>query len=226
MADHTDITPDDDDIVVPPVNDEPTNNAPNPPVLTEEERIQKLVDERLKDAKAKLDAAYAARDREKERADQLAQEKRDAELARLEEEGKHQEVYNIRLQEETAKREAAERRNVELTRDMTLKDHLKVLTFRTDKASDMAYQEIVGQLVQNEQGAWVHRSGVSISDFVKTFSEDDNNAFLFKSKQSRGSGTSEAQSSNPVQDKTKSLFEMSTAEVLALAAEGKLPKRR
>ena len=86
----------------------------------------------------------------------------------------------------------------------------------------MADREIIGQLVRDESGTWVHRSGVSVKDFVKTFAEVEDNAFLFKPKINNGTGNSGAKPTNTSSDK-KSLFEMSQEEVLKMAREGKLP---
>ena len=74
-----------------------------------------------------------------------------------------------------------------------------------------------------EKGEWVHKSGVAVKDFVKTFAENEDNAFLFKQKQNSGNGS---QNVPPSSNTTKkSLFEMTQDEVLQMAAEGKLPGR-
>lgn len=150
-------------------------------------------------------------------------EKRQAELKRLQEEGKHKEAYEMQLAEIKSGKEAAEKRVIELTRDMELKSVLGTLNFRNDNALEMAYREIVGQLVQNEQGVWVHKSGVPVKDFVKSFSDTEDNAFLFKPKVSSGSGSQGTKTNNPSGEKT-SLFNLSQDEVLKRAREGTLRK--
>jgi len=113
---------------------------------------------------------------------------------------------------------------VELTRDKDLLDALKGLPFRNEKASQSAFKELVDELVQDDDGNWRHKSGASIRDAVKAYQKDEDNAYLFKVKASTGTGDNQKKPSE-VDNKGKSLFEMSQAEVLKLAAEGKLPRR-
>lgn len=190
-----------------------------------EDVLNAAIDEKLKPIKSKLDAAYAQRDEALKKLAEKEAKEREAELKRLEEEGKHKEAYEMRLAEEKAKREAAEEANVKLTRDLELKTALSSLPFRNDNASRMAYQELVGTLVRNEQGVWVTKSGQTIDAAVKAFQENENNAFLFKPKANTGGGTTTVKTTE-VDTKPKSLFELSQEEVMKLAAEGKLPPRR
>ena len=215
-------------------------NKDQPPVekveLTEEQKkdqdlIAKLVAEQitenLKPIKEKLDKAYGERDELKKKLDAIEKEKREAELQRLTEEGKHKEVFEARLAEEKEAREKLERRNIELTRDIEVRNSLSTHQFRNENALEMAYKEIVGQLVRDENGAWVHRSGISIRDFVKAFVDNEDNAFLLKAKVSTGGGSSSPTSKGTSDDSApKSLFGMSQDEVLKLAREGKLPRRK
>ena len=186
--------------------------------------IQERLNEALKDVKAKLDKAYGARDEALTKVKEFEQKEREAELKRLQDEGKHKEVFEMQLAEERAAREAAEKRNVELTRDIDVRNALAAHPFRNENASEMAYREIVGQLVRNDQGVWVHKSGSSIKDFVTAFAGDDVNSFLFKPKTSSGTGSSGAKPTDTSGEK-KSLFSMSQDEVLKMAREGKLPGR-
>lgn len=208
-------------------------NAEDDTILSQEQKadndlISKLVkegiEEALKPIKSNLDKAYGERDRYKEQLEKIEKEKREAELKRLEEEGKHKEVYEARLQEEREAREKLERQNIELTRNIEVRNSLSTLQFRNANALEMAQKEIVAQLVRNEQGFWVHRSGISIQDFVKAFADSEENAFLFKVKVSSGGGSTTSSTTVPSSDKKKSLFEMSQEEVLKLAQEGKLRK--
>jgi hypothetical protein len=199
-------------------NQNDTNKVPDVDKI-----VQEKVEEQLKDIKSKLDKAFSSRDEALKKVAEFEKEKREAELKRLQEEGKHKEAYEIQLAEEKAKREAAEKRNVELTRDIDVRNALATQPFRNDNALEMAYREIVGQLVQNDQGVWVHKTGVAIRDFVKAFADNDANSFLFKQKTSTGSGSSGVNTSNNSSEK-KSLFAMSQDEVLKMAREGKLKK--
>jgi hypothetical protein len=197
--------------------------------LSTEEMIEKAVqarlEESLKDIKGKLDKAYGARDETLKELATYKQKEKEAELQRLQEEGKHKEAYELQLAEIKAEKEALEKRNVELTRDRDVQSALSGYQFRNEKAVEMARKEVIAQLVQNESGIWVHKSGVSIKDFIKAFSESEDNSFLFKAKVSNGSGSTGSSSTNTNNSSSKSLFEMSQEEVLKLASEGKLPRR-
>lgn len=85
----------------------------------------------------------------------------------------------------------------------------------------MAYRDIVEQLVQNEDGLWVHKSGANIQEFIDTYSKSEDNSFLFRVKANTGAGTNASAGTPKMEDK-KSLSQMSQAEVLALAAKGQL----
>jgi len=191
----------------------------------DEDLITKLVEERLgenlKPIKDKLDSAYAVRDEALKKVAEFEQKEKEAELKRLQDEGKHIEAYELQLAEEKAKIKVLEERNVQLSRDIELKGILAAYTFRSTNASEMAYREIVGQLSQNENGTWTHRSGISVSDFVKSFSDNDENSFLFKQKTSSGSGGTNVTTNNSM-EKPTSIFDLSQDEVLKRAREGKL----
>jgi hypothetical protein len=196
----------------------------------DDDLVAKLVEERLaielKDIKAKLDKAYGARDEAKQRIAEFEKKEREAELQRLRDEGKHKEAYELQLIEKDATLEALRKENLVLTRDISVKDVLKTLSFKSENASNMAFREIVQNLVQDENGVWVHRSGVSIKDFVKVFAADEEFSFLFKSKANSGNGTSSTTSTNATSGSgQKSLFQLPQKEVLKMAAEGRLPKR-
>ena len=205
--------------------DEGTENLGK--VQADQDLVDKLVKERLLDElkpiKEKLNTAFSQRDEALKKIAEFEKEKRDAEIARLKEEGKHKEAFERQLAEERAAREALEKTNLELSRNNDVRVALNGINFRNDKAVEMAFQEIVGALVRNEQGQWVHKSGISIRDYVKTFVDDEDNSFLFKTKASSGSGSSGPKGTAPASG-PKSLFDLSQAEVLKLAAEGKLPK--
>lgn len=194
----------------------------SPPKEDLDKLVQSRVSEALKDIKSKLDNAYSARDTALKQVAEFERKEKDAELSRLKEEGKHQEAYELQLAQERAKIDALEKRNIELTRDIDVKNVLSAFTFKSESAAEMAYKTIVSELVRNENGVWVHRDGTSIADFAKKFSEVNN--FLFEQKVSTGPGvtaTKPAASSTQI----KSIYALSQEEVLKLASEGKLPKR-
>jgi len=199
-------------------------NAPKPDGDLVEKLVKERLDENLKPIKEKLDSAFQARDEALKKVAEFEKRERQAEIDRLKQEGKEREAFEKQLAEERAAREALEKENLELSRNNEVRASLTGLDFRSEKAVEMAFKEIVGQLVRNEQGTWVHRSGVSVKDFVKTFAEDDDNNFLFKVKASSGSGSGSSKGSGGSGGK-KSIFDLPQSEVLKLAAEGKLPKR-
>jgi hypothetical protein len=192
--------------------------------------VQKLVEEKVKEAitdlKQKLDKAYGARDEAMKKLAEIETFRKQEEVKRLQEEGKHKEALEMQLAEERAQKAAYQTRVIELTRDMELRGALGTYNFKNDSAFNMAYREIVEQLVQDEKGIWKHKSGIPLKDFVKQFAEAEDNAFLLKPKVSSGSGTSSVKSTvvnSGLQG--KSIFDLSQDEVLKLAREGKLQKR-
>lgn len=194
--------------------------------------VQKLVDEKVKEAvrdiKSKLDGAYSARDEAMRKLAEIENFRKQEEVKRLQEEGKHKEALEMQLAEERAQRAAYEKRVVELTRDMELRNALSTYSFRNDNAFNMAYREVVDQLVQDDKGIWKHRSGVPLKDFVRQFAEAEENAFLIKPKVSSGAGSSSTSKASTASGNLegKSVFSMSQEEVLKLAREGKLPSQR
>jgi hypothetical protein len=203
------------------------------PEQREEERINKLAEAKaaanLKTIKENLDKAYAARDAAIAAKEALEKKERDAELKRLEEEGKHKEAYDLKIAERDKENERLRKQNIELSRDVAVREALKEYNFRNATASEMAYKEIVAQLVQDSNGQWVHKSGASIKDFAKTFSTSEEQSFLFAPKASSGGGSGDSSSGGnhqPDLNAGKSLFSLPQAEVLKRAAEGKLGKRQ
>ena len=201
------------------------------PELSIEQKIAKGVAEALKPIKEKLNTAYSARDKANQQLAELAEVDRLAELERLAAEGKHKEVYELKLQDqidkteaERAKRLALESTNIKLTRDAEVKALLAELPFRSAKASNMAKGEIISQLVRDDEGVWKNKSGESLADTIESFQADESNSFLFKAKVTSGSGAAAAPARGTAPTEKKSLFNMSQDEVLKLAKAGKLPK--
>lgn len=210
-------------------NDQNQNPNPNPPVDDKDkDLVEKVVKERveaqLKEIKDKLDGAFKQRDEALRKAAELEQKEKEAIRKQLEEQGKYKELYEQHLAEERAAKAALEKRVTELSRDNSVRDALKSLPFRNDNAFEMAYKQVVDQLSQKD-GEWVHKSGIGIKDFIDVFAKDEGNSFLFKAKSSSGAGSGEPSSSS-LSNKPKSLFEMTQAEVLAMAAKGQLPGRQ
>jgi len=197
-------------------------NKPNKP---DDDLIEKLVSDRvaeaLKPIKDKLNKAYTAKEEAERKATEYEKEKREAELARLKEEGKHKEAYEMQLAAERAEREKLEQQNIELTRNNDVRIALATLEFRNEKAVEMAFSEIVGQLVRDDKGKWVHRSGISVKDFVKAFADDKENSFLFKVKSNSGSGGNGPKQKADGDSEETSVFKKPQDDLLKSIAEGK-----
>lgn len=197
------------------------------PEKVDDDLIKKVVAERvekeLKEIKTKLDTAYKLRDDAQAKAEALEKRERDANIQRLNDEGKHKEAYELEKQELKLENEKLRKTNTELSRDSDVKAALASLEFRNEKAFDVAFKDIIGQLVQDGNGLWTHRSGVPIQDFINVYSKEESQSFLFKPKASSGAGTSSSRTPGTKSDDT-SLFAKTQEEVLAMAAAGKFNK--
>jgi colicin import membrane protein len=187
-----------------------------------EDIINRLVEERLAKIKGSLDKAYQERDAAVKERVRLEEEKKQAKMKSLEEEGKHKEVAEMKLAELQEKLAIAESKVTELSRDRAVKDALAGLEFRNERSGQMAYRDIVDQLVQDpETGAWIHKSGVSIKDYVSQYSKNEENSFLFRAKTNSGTGAGGIDGT-PKFNSNKKISEMTTEEILQLASSGKL----
>jgi hypothetical protein len=200
-------------------------NDPDPVAPTVAEQIQKGIDDALAPIKTKLDKSFELRDDALLQVELLKKEKREEELKRLEDEGKHTELAEAKLADVTAENATLKKTNTELTRDMSVKSALADYEFRNSSANDMAFRNITENLVQNEHGIWVHKSGETIADTVKEFLDDTENSFLLKAKRSSGSGSDDQQIDTSQGAPSGKLADMPVAEVLKLAEGGNLRKR-
>ena len=127
----------------------------------------------------------------------------------------------IKLNEMNTKLEAYEQKNTELSRDNAVRTQLNALNFKSEKAANMAYTDIVKSLKKDALGNWVNENGTSINETVSSYSKDDNNAFLFSVKANMGTGITPAKPStgtNPV----SSIKDMSTDEMLNAVSKGQI----
>ena len=201
-------------------SEQETQEAPEQE-LSSDGDIEKLVEERLAKMKTNMDRMAKERDEALKAKAEIEKAKKDAEMERLRDEGKIQEALEMELSELKAKLSLYEEENVKLNRDRVLSDNLSGLEFRNDRSREMAYRDIVEQLIQNDQGAWVHKSGTSIKDFVESYSKSEDNSFLFRPKPNSGSGATNT-TGNPSVAQEKSILEMNTNELLDFARKGKL----
>lgn len=183
--------------------------------------VEREVQERLAKMKANMDRMAKERDEALKKAAEIEQAKKQADIKRLEEEGKLQEALEMKLAEAEAKLKVYEEENTKLNRDSVVNSKLANLDFRNERSRQMAYRDIVEQLVQDENGSWVHKNGTSIQEFIDSYSKSEDNSFLFRVKANSGAGTATPGATSNTTEK-KSLSQMSTQEVLALAAKGQL----
>lgn len=190
---------------------------------TDEEKVNLLVkakvDEKLKDIKTKLDNAYTTRDAALKEASDLKQEKREAEIKKLQEEGKHKEAAELEKATLKAEKETLEKRVIELTRDNNVKDAIAAYTFKTAKAKELAISTIIDELKVGEDGVWAHKSGISLSEYVTKFAEDEDNEFLFKSKANNGSGHHKVDGKEEKDKKKTSIFDEKQEDVVLRVAK-------
>jgi hypothetical protein len=211
------------------VNEEVVVEAPVEDTAAEEvetteapkDDIESIVEERLAKMKANMDRMASERDEALKMKAEMESSAKEATIARMKEEGKLQEALEMELAEAKAKLEVFAKETTQLKRDGVLNDALAGMEFRNDKSRDMARREIVDQLVQNEEGAWVHSTGSNIRDYVEAYAKSEDNSFLFRVKSNTGAGTGNPAGA-PSTDTTKAIGDLSTQEILALAAKGKL----
>jgi len=214
-----DQTLDDDKTVVPPVTPPVV-----PPVEIPADVLQAAVDAALAPMKEKLNDAYAKRDAALAKTAEQEQALKEAERTRLREQGLEAEALKSELDELKVSDGVKDKKIVELTRNMEVNSLLSGLEFRNDKSRKMAFEEIVGELVQDENGVWKHKTGTALTSFVTTFAQDDDNSFLFKSKESSGAGTATIKPSSP-SGKPESYYSLSQEEMIQRAKAGTLRKK-
>ena len=183
--------------------------------------IEREVQERLAKMKSNMDRMASERDDALKKVVEIDQAQRQAQITRLEEEGKMQEALELKLAEANAKLKVFEEENIKLNRDSVVNASLSGLEFRNERSRQMAYRDIVEQLVQNDDGLWIHKTGTNITDFITSYSKNDDNSFLFRIKANTGAGKSSA-SGTPSMETNKTIGEMTTEEVLGLASKGQL----
>ena len=180
---------------------------------------EQIAAENLQEIKKKLDDAYARRDEALAKAEELARKSREQELAALEASGKTTEALQARLKDSEAAVARLTAELVSLKRDGKVSSLLDGVDFANARSRTIAASQIAGELTQDAQGNWVHRTGLDLQSFVKTFVADPDNAFLLKPKSNTGAGLPAGSSGGTT---TKRLSEMTTQELLEAAQQGRL----
>ena len=220
----TDKTTEDDDLEL---ETKPNEVEDKKKKLSEEYKdlLAAMVEEQLKeikaDFKAKQDKAYKQLEAEKKERIRIEEEAKEAKRRKLEDEGNHLELAKLKLAEVEERNKILEEKLVRTSRDSELNRALGNLDFRNEFARSTAFNAIVSELIQDEDGLWIHKSGAPLTDYVKTFVKDPDKSFLFKTKENSGAGTT----NNKGQGKSKrpdSLEGLSSAELLKLVENGEL----
>jgi len=190
---------------------------------TKQPDVKQMVDEEVSKAisniKLNLDNAYKERDNALGEIEKIKVEKRQAEISSLEQQGKHSEAMQIKLNEMNVKLETYEQKNTELSRDNAVRTQLNSLNFKSEKAANMAYSDIVKSLKKDALGNWVNENGTSIDETVSSYAKDDNNEFLFSVKANMGSGITPAKPSTGTTP-VSSIKDMTTDEMLNAVSKG------
>ncbi|RLA35639.1 MAG: hypothetical protein DRQ64_10620 [Gammaproteobacteria bacterium] len=186
---------------------------------TMEELVAQQVAEEIKGIKNKLDNAYGARDEAQAKVAEFELAATKAETERLKAEGNHKEAYELELSQEKAKIKALQDDNVKLSRDIEVKNLLNHYEFKSENANEMAYNVLVNNLIKDDNGNWVSKTGKPMTEHVSEFMSSDENSFLLRPKVNSGSQETHHKSSTP---DNKSLFELSQDEVIKRVSEGKL----
>jgi len=177
--------------------------------------MESMVADQLAQMKENMNKMSKQRDDAMKRAVELEEAAKAAKLEKLEAEGKTSEALQMKLDEALARVEALNRVNTQLTRDHTVDRILGDHQFRNATAKEMAKSQIIQELKQDAEGVWVHATGASLSEFVQAFAKDEENAFLFKPKQSTGAAAmQQIGSDGQVPKSNKPITEMSFEEFL------------
>lgn len=187
-------------------------------------QIDAAVKAAIADLKVKLDTAYGKRDEVQRQLDEYKRKENEAEIAKLKEQGNLKEAHEREMAEVRSEIEKLRLQNTSLTRDTLVKSSLTAVEFRNARAAALAEKQISDELIRDGEGNWVHKSGKTVAAFVSEFLDDADNAFLLKPKVNNGGGGST--NNTTTTSSNKSLFEMSQAEVMKMAAEGKLRNRK
>jgi hypothetical protein len=183
--------------------------------------LEKLVADKLKVMKANVDKAYKEREALARENARLKADQEEGKRKKLEDEGKHVEAAKLRIAEVEELNKVLTERLTAATRDKEVDRAIGALNFRNDYAKEVAVKSIIEDLVQDDDGVWVHKSGASLADYVKTFAKDPTKDFLFKPKENNGAGTTGAKG-GANSGKPKTVIGMSTEELLAAAKAGQL----
>lgn len=163
--------------------------------------------------KANIQKAYTERDDALKLAKELQGKARESELVALEAAGKKDEADKMRMQELVDQLKMANDQVTGLTRDNALRTTLASLDFKSERAAEMAYKDMVGTLIQDASGNWKSPANETISEYAKRYASDDTNSFMFSVKQSSGSSSmATTTTSRPVSKDTSKMTGLELAQ--------------
>jgi len=210
-----------------------TLNEDGTPIVkaaTLSEETKALIAAAVKEATSKLKGSLDEQDAKRKAAEtkvaEFERKEREAEAERLRQAGEHEKAFKLEKEQLEARLRDLESTNTSLTRDRMVEKALLAVEFRNAKSHDMAVSDITSQLVRDDNGVWAHKDGTDLSDFVATYLADEDNAFLLKSKKSSGSGADPIVTPSAEDNKSNSVFGLSTSEVLKRAEKGQLPHQQ
>jgi len=180
----------------------------------EDERLERLAAERLKPMKKNMDQMAAKLKKAEAEAARLREQQEKAEEEDLKKRGKHTEVLQMKLEAEKEAKADLERQLDDLKRDQEVTRALSgIQNWRSERARELAEEDIRKQIVKDSEGQWVHESGLSLSNFMKDYVKDPDNELFFKPKTNSGAGGSKPSSAKAA-EKPKKITEMTSEEAV------------
>jgi hypothetical protein len=166
--------------------------------------------------KENIQKAYSDREAMAAELKELRKSQRDSELRQLEESGNQKKADAMRLKELQDQLSEYEGKFTNLTRDQALTQAMSQIDFKSEKAMEVARNDMVSALVKDSTGQWVSPTNQTIPEYVQSYAAEDQNAFLFKSKVSSGSTTMAAPAKTQGSVKSdKPVKQMSDEELVA-----------
>ena len=205
---------------------DPTKNEDGTPIEAPEDEdtrtdAEKALDKAKTDFKDKMDKLNKRAKDAEDRATALEAAERKREQERLKANGQLSEAFELEKADLLSRLESLEAANTALSRDREVRDAMTGYEFRTAKAQTAAIREITDDLVKDEKGVWVAKSGESVDEYVKAFFEAEDNSYMLKPKRTSGTGADKTKPPVHNEQKPKSIFDLKPEQVMANILAGK-----
>lgn len=186
------------------------------------EEFKKLVDDAANDKVAKIKSSLNDLNKklEAETKARVRAEKDAADVKRnaLKADGKDLEAAQMKIAELEEELKITSGKLVSVTRDREVDTALTSLEFRNAFAKSQASDFIAKDLVLDNDGTWVHKSGASIPDYIKSLPKNEDFAATYlKAKDNSGTNAPGNRVQGGPKGKPKSVLGMSTEELMAWA---------